>query len=92
MAFELPPLPYAFDALEPYIDTQTMQIHHGKHHGTYVSNLNAAIEKHPELAGKSLEELVGNHGRATESLASLLGRVRRQAGLDQLTDGGRRRR
>jgi Fe-Mn family superoxide dismutase len=68
MAFELPPLPYAFDALEPYIDTQTMQIHHGKHHGTYVSNLNAAIEKHPEMAGKSLEELVGNLNSIPEDI------------------------
>jgi Fe-Mn family superoxide dismutase len=68
MAFELPSLPYAFDALEPYIDTQTMQIHHGKHHGAYVSNLNAAIEKHPELAGKSLEELVGNLNSVPEDI------------------------
>ncbi|MFZ0216890.1 MAG: superoxide dismutase [Candidatus Dormiibacterota bacterium] len=58
MAFELPPLPYAYDALEPHIDTQTMQLHHDKHHQTYVTNLNAAIEKHPELASKSLVELV----------------------------------
>jgi Fe-Mn family superoxide dismutase len=57
MAFTLPPLPYAFDALEPYIDAQTMQIHHDKHHGTYVTNLNAAIEKAPELASWSLEDL-----------------------------------
>ena len=58
MAFELPNLPYGFDALEPHIDTATMQIHHGKHHQAYVSNLNAAIEKAPELAGKSLDELM----------------------------------
>jgi Fe-Mn family superoxide dismutase len=58
MAFELPPLPYAYDALEPYIDAQTMQIHHDKHHGAYVSNLNAAIAKHPELANQSLEDLL----------------------------------
>ena len=57
--FTLPPLPYAFDALEPYIDAQTMQIHHDKHHQAYVDNLNAAIAKHPELASKSLEELLG---------------------------------
>lgn len=60
MAFELPSLPYAFDALEPYIDAQTMEIHHTKHHNAYVSNLNSALEKYPNLAGKSLEELVGN--------------------------------
>src|SRR3954470_4663351 len=58
MAFTLPNLPYAFDALEPHIDAQTMQIHHGKHHQAYVNNLNAAIEKAPELAGKSLDELM----------------------------------
>ena len=58
MAFTLPNLPYAFDALEPHIDAQTMQIHHGKHHQAYVNNLNAAIEKAPELAGKSLDDLM----------------------------------
>jgi Fe-Mn family superoxide dismutase len=58
MAFEVPPLTYAFDALEPHIDAQTMEIHHDKHHGAYVANLNAAIEKHPELAGKTVEELL----------------------------------
>ena len=60
MAYELPSLPYAFDALEPYIDTMTMQIHHSKHHNAYVTNLNAALEKYPNLADNSLEELVGN--------------------------------
>ena len=58
MAFTLPPLPYAYDALEPHIDAQTMEIHHGKHHKAYVNNLNAAIEKAPELADKSLDELM----------------------------------
>jgi Fe-Mn family superoxide dismutase len=58
MAFQLPDLPYGFDALEPHIDTATMQIHHGKHHQTYVNNLNAAIEKAPELANKSLDDLL----------------------------------
>jgi Fe-Mn family superoxide dismutase len=58
MAFTLPELPYAFDALEPHIDAKTMEIHHGKHHQAYVNNLNAAIEKAPELAGKSLDELM----------------------------------
>jgi len=57
MSFELPSLPYAFDALEPYIDTQTMEIHHGKHHGGYVSKLNAAIEG-TSLQGKSIEEIM----------------------------------
>ncbi|MEP0985405.1 superoxide dismutase [Ekhidna sp.] len=60
MAFELPNLPYAHDALEPHIDAKTMEIHHGKHHAGYVSKLNAAIEG-TDLAGKSLEDLVKNH-------------------------------
>lgn len=58
MAFELPKLPYAVDALEPYIDAQTMTIHHDKHHQAYITNLNGALDKHPELAPKSLEELL----------------------------------
>ena len=58
MAFELPKLPYAVDALEPYIDAQTMTLHHDKHHQTYVTNLNGAIDEHPELASKSLEDLL----------------------------------
>lgn len=58
MAFELPKLPYAVDALEPYIDAQTMTIHHDKHHAAYVTNLNAAVEKHPELGKKSVEVLL----------------------------------
>ena len=57
MAHELPKLPYDFAALEPHIDAQTMQIHHGKHHQTYVTNLNNALEKHPELQSKSVEDL-----------------------------------
>jgi Fe-Mn family superoxide dismutase len=58
MAFTLPNLPYDFGALEPHIDAKTMEIHHGKHHQTYVNNLNAAIEKAPELASKSLDDLM----------------------------------
>ena len=58
MAYSLPPLPYPPDALEPHIDKQTMEIHHGKHHNAYVTNLNAALEKHPELQSKSIEELL----------------------------------
>ena len=58
MAFTLPNLPYDFGALEPHIDAKTMEIHHGKHHQAYVTNLNAAIEKAPELANKSLDELM----------------------------------
>src|SRR6059058_3356366 len=58
MAHSLPPLPYPSDALEPHIDKQTMEIHHGKHHNAYVTNLNAALEKHPELQTKSIEDLI----------------------------------
>jgi Fe-Mn family superoxide dismutase len=58
MAHELPPLPYDFNALEPHIDEQTMRIHHGKHHATYVSKLNGALEKYPELAGKDVDALI----------------------------------
>src|ERR1035438_8948482 len=61
MPFTLPALPYAFDALEPSIDKQTMEIHHGKHHNAYVTNLNKALESAPDLAGKSLEELLHNN-------------------------------
>jgi Fe-Mn family superoxide dismutase len=60
MAFSLPPLPYPFDALEPYIDKLTMEIHHGKHHQTYVTNLNKALESAPDLANKTIEELLAN--------------------------------
>ena len=58
MAHSLPPLPYDYTALEPHIDEQTMRIHHDKHHAAYVNNLNAALEKHPELANKGVEDLV----------------------------------
>src|SRR5512140_4502 len=68
MSFELPKLPYSVDALEPYIDAQTMTIHHDKHHQAYVTNLNAAIEKHPELAKKSLEDLLSNLNAVPEDI------------------------
>jgi superoxide dismutase, Fe-Mn family len=61
MAFTLPPLPYPADALEPNIDKATMEIHHGKHHATYVTNLNKALESAPDLANKSVEELLANN-------------------------------
>ena len=61
MPFTLPPLPYAPDALEPHIDKMTMEIHHGKHHGAYVTNLNKALESAPNLANKSIEELLANN-------------------------------
>ncbi|GIL11913.1 MAG: superoxide dismutase [Chloroflexota bacterium] len=60
MAFELPNLPYAFNALEPHIDARTMEIHHGKHHAAYTTNLNKALEKYPDLQSKSIEELLGS--------------------------------
>jgi Fe-Mn family superoxide dismutase len=68
MAHTLPPLPYATDALEPHIDKMTMEIHHGKHHAAYVNNLNAALEKHPELQAKSVEDLVKNLGAVPEAI------------------------
>jgi superoxide dismutase, Fe-Mn family len=61
MPFTVPPLPYAFDALEPYIDKMTMEIHHDKHHGAYVTNLNKALESAPALADKTIEELLANN-------------------------------
>ncbi len=60
MPYQLPPLPYAYNALEPYIDEETMHLHHDMHHQAYVNNLNAAVEKHPELFQKSAEELIMN--------------------------------
>jgi len=68
MSFELPKLPYAVDALEPYIDAQTMTIHHDKHHQAYVNNLNAALEKYSELAKKSLEDLLSNLNAIPEDI------------------------
>jgi superoxide dismutase, Fe-Mn family len=58
--FQVPPLKYAFDALEPHIDARTMEIHHDKHHAAYVNNLNKALEAHPELQGKTIEELISD--------------------------------
>ena len=68
MAYELPSLPYPHDALEPHIDKQTMEIHHGKHHAAYVNNLNAALEKHPELQSKSAEDLIRNINTVPEDI------------------------
>jgi Fe-Mn family superoxide dismutase len=72
MAFELPKLAYAYDALEPHIDARTMEIHHTKHHNTYVTNLNAAVEKTPELAGKSLEALLGDLNAVPEGVRGVI--------------------
>jgi superoxide dismutase, Fe-Mn family len=68
MAYSLPPLPYPSDALEPHIDKQTMEIHHGKHHNAYVTNLNAALDKHPELQSKSLEDLLKGLSNVPEDI------------------------
>jgi Fe-Mn family superoxide dismutase len=65
---ELPKLPYAYDALEPHIDARTMEIHHGKHHQAYVNNLNAALEKHPELQQKSLDDLLRGIDQVPEDI------------------------
>jgi Fe-Mn family superoxide dismutase len=67
MAFELPQLPYAYDALEPHIDKETMNIHHTKHHNTYVTNLNNALEGNEELLSKSVEEVIANLDAVPES-------------------------
>ena len=68
MPQQLPPLPYDAAALEPHIDAQTMQIHHGKHHNAYVTNLNAALEKHPDLQSKSAEDLIRNLAAVPEAI------------------------
>jgi len=72
MAFTLPALPYDFSALEPHIDAKTMEIHHGKHHQTYVNNLNAAIEKAPELASKSLDDLMRGVNKLPEAVRTAI--------------------
>ena len=77
MPHTLPPLPYDVAALEPHIDAQTMQIHHGKHHQAYVNNLNAALDKHPELHDKSLEDLLKGINSVPEDIRTA---VRNNAG------------
>jgi superoxide dismutase, Fe-Mn family len=68
MAHEVPPLPYDYNALEPHIDEQTMRIHHDKHHAAYVTNLNAALEKHPDLQNKSIEDLLKSINTVPEDI------------------------
>ena len=68
MAYEVPDLPYAFDALEPTIDARTMEIHHDRHHATYVMNLNAALEGHDDLAAQSVEDLISNLDAVPEDI------------------------
>jgi len=77
MAFELPKLPYDYNALEPHIDAKTMEIHHGKHHAAYTTNLNAALEKHPDLANRSIEELLKDLNSIPEDIR---GAVRNNGG------------
>ena len=72
MPFTLPPLPYAANALEPHIDARTMEIHHGKHHQSYVTNLNAAIDKAPELKDKSLDQLLSGLNAAPEAVRTAI--------------------
>ncbi len=68
MAYTLPALPYAFNALDPHIDAKTMEIHHGKHHQAYINNVNAALEAHPQLAAKSVEDLIRNLSAVPEAV------------------------
>jgi superoxide dismutase, Fe-Mn family len=77
MAYELLPLPYPFDALEPHIDAKTMEIHHDKHHQTYVTNANNALKDHPDLANKPVEELISNLNAVPENIRTT---VRNNAG------------
>src|SRR5207237_8344421 len=67
MAYELPKLPYAYDALEPHIDARTMEIHHTKHHQTYITNVNNALKDKPDLAGKSVEDLIKDPRPVTDA-------------------------
>ncbi len=68
MAYELPELPYGYDALEPYVDEETMRLHHGKHHNTYVTNLNAALEKHPEADPGNVDVLIAGLDSVPEDI------------------------
>jgi Fe-Mn family superoxide dismutase len=77
MAYELPPLPYPFDALEPHIDAKTMEIHHDKHHQAYITNANNALKDHPDLANKPVEELLANLNAVPEAIRTT---VRNNAG------------
>jgi Fe-Mn family superoxide dismutase len=72
MAYEVPPLPYDYAALEPHIDAETMKLHHDKHHAAYVNNANAAIEKHPELASKSADDLLRDLNSIPEDVRTAL--------------------
>lgn len=91
--FSVPPLPYPYEALEPTIDTATMQIHHDKHHQAYVTNLNAALKDHPELQQKSAEELVSNLSAVPEAIRTAVqnnagGHVNHTLFWEIMTPGG----
>jgi Fe-Mn family superoxide dismutase len=77
--YKLPPLPYAYDALEPYIDAETMHLHHDKHHASYVEHLNAAVAGHPELASRTVEDLIAHLDSVPEGVRTV---VRNQGGGD----------
>ncbi len=90
---ELPPLPYDYSAIEPHIDTQTMQIHHDKHHATYVNNLNAALKEQPDLQGRSAEQLMRDIDAVPESIRTAVrnnggGHVNHTLFWDIMTPGG----
>jgi len=72
MAYELPKLPYPYDALEPHIDARTMEIHHTKHHQTYITNVNNALKDKPDLAAKSVEDLISNLGAVPEDIRTVV--------------------
>ena len=79
MAYELPrPLPYDYAALEPFIDAETMKLHHDKHHQAYINNVNAALEKYPDLAAKSVDDLIRDFNAVPEEIRGV---VRRAPGL-----------
>ncbi len=93
MAFELAPLPYAFAALEPYIDAKTMEIHHDKHHATYITNLNTALANSADLQGKSVEDLVKNLSSLPDAVRTAVrnnggGHLNHSIFWQQLTPGG----
>ena len=93
MAFELAPLPYSFDALEPYIDARTMEIHHDKHHGTYVTNLNNALANHADLQSRTIDDLVKNLASLPDAVRTAVrnnggGHLNHTAFWTQLKPGG----
>ncbi len=72
MAYELPPLPYDYAALEPHIDTETMHLHHDKHHQTYITNVNKALESHPDLAALPVEQLIADLNRVPDDIRTVV--------------------